>query len=125
MKYSKVILICLFLFTIFLNGFITDDYFSITQKDVEFKIPKGFSKPVYDLSKNKITPAGFLLGRKLFYDGILSKDNTISCASCHQHFAAFAHIDHQISHGINNLIGKRYVPALQNLVWNNSFMWDG
>jgi cytochrome c peroxidase len=113
------------LFTIFLNGFITDDYFSITQKDVEFKIPKGFSKPVYDLSKNKITPAGFLLGRKLFYDGILSKDNTISCASCHQHFAAFAHIDHQISHGINNLIGKRNVPALQNLVWNNSFMWDG
>jgi cytochrome c peroxidase len=106
-------------------GFIADDYFSITQKDVAFKNPKGFPKPVYDLSKNKITPAGFLLGRKLFYDGILSKDNTISCASCHQRFAAFAHIDHQISHGINNLIGKRNVPALQNLVWNSSFMWDG
>lgn len=126
MKNSKVILIGLLFSFLLLNGFITcDDYFAITQKDVEFKIPKGFPKPVYDLSKNKITPAGFLLGRKLFYDGILSKDNTISCATCHQRFAAFAHIDHQLSHGINGLIGKRNVPALQNLVWNNSFMWDG
>jgi cytochrome c peroxidase len=125
MKNSKVVLICLFLFTILLNGFITDDYFSITQKDIEFKIPKGFPKPIYDLTKNKITPAGFLLGRKLFYDGILSKDNTISCASCHQRFAAFSHIDHQLSHGINGLIGKRNVPALQNLIWSNTFMWDG
>ena len=126
MKNNKVILIGLFLFTILLPGFIADDsYFNITQKDVEFKIPKGFPKPVYDLGKNKITPAGFLLGRKLFYDGILSKDNTISCATCHQRFAAFSHIDHQLSHGINGLIGKRNVPALQNLVWSNSFMWDG
>ena len=108
-----------------LSGFIADDYFSITQKDVEFKNPKGFPKPVYDVEKNKITPAGFLLGRKLFSDPILSKDNTVSCATCHQSFAAFAHIDHQLSHGINGLIGKRNVPALQNLVWNNSFMWDG
>ncbi len=126
MKNSKIILICLLLFTVILNGFINDDsYFSITQKDVEFKIPKGFPKPFYALEKNKITPAGFVLGRKLFYDPILSKDHTISCASCHQHFAAFAHIDHQLSHGIHGLIGKRNVPALQNLIWNNAFMWDG
>jgi len=125
MKNSKVVLICLLLFTILFNGFINDDYFTITPKDVEFKTPKGFPKPVYDLTKNKITPAGFVLGRKLFYDPILSKDNTISCATCHQRFAAFSHIDHQLSHGINGLIGKRNVPALQNLIWNNTFMWDG
>ena len=107
-------------------AFIEDNpYFIINKKDVEFKIPKGFPKTVYDFRKNKITPEGFVLGRKLFYDPILSKDSSISCAFCHQRFAAFAHIDHSVSHGINGLLGKRNVPAIQNLAWESSFMWDG
>ena len=40
-------------------------------------------------------------------------------------FAAFAHVDHALSHGIANRIGKRNVPALQNLIWKNEFMADG
>jgi cytochrome c peroxidase len=109
-----------------MSGFIIDNnYFTITQKDVEFHIPKGFPKPVYDFKNNTPTPAGFTLGRKLFYDPILSKDSSISCGFCHQRIAAFAHIDHALSHGINGLIGKRNVPPLENLVWSNSFMWDG
>ncbi|HEY5391241.1 MAG TPA: cytochrome-c peroxidase, partial [Hanamia sp.] len=52
-------------------------------------------------------------------------DSSISCSFCHQRFAAFAHIDHPISHGINGLLGNRNVPPLQNLIWNNAFMWDG
>ncbi len=39
--------------------------------------------------------------------------------------AAFAHIDHTLSHGINGLIGNRNVPPLQNLIWQQNFMWDG
>lgn len=124
----KLICFFVFLFSFFLlfSGFIGDNpYFTITQKDVEFHIPKGFPKPVYDFKNNIPTPAGFVLGRKLFYDPILSKDSSISCGFCHQRIAAFAHIDHALSHGINGLIGKRNVPPLENLVWNNSFMWDG
>ncbi len=114
-----------FLFLLF-SAFITsDNYFSITQNDVEFHIPKGFPQPFYDIKKNTPTPAGFTLGRKLFYDPILSKDSSISCGFCHQRIASFAHIDHALSHGINGLIGKRNVPALENLAWNTSFMWDG
>src|ERR1700690_1905785 len=91
-----------------LNGFISDNpYFTITKKDVELKIPKEFPKPFYDFSKNKLSPEIFTLGRKLFYDPILSKDSSISCSSCHQRIAAFAHIDHALSHGINGLFGKR------------------
>ncbi|HRH66872.1 MAG TPA: cytochrome c peroxidase, partial [Bacteroidia bacterium] len=92
----------LFLFiSVLLYGFCLDNpYFNISKKDVEFKIPKGFPVPKYDLTKNRITPAGFTLGRKLFYDPILSKDYFTSCASCHQRFAAFAHIDHALSHGM-------------------------
>ncbi|MEO8148012.1 MAG: cytochrome c peroxidase [Bacteroidia bacterium] len=111
---------------ILLNGFIEDNpYFIITKKDVELKIPKGFPKPVYDFKQNKITPEGFVLGRKLFYDPILSNDYFTSCASCHQRFAAFAHIDHPLSHGVLGKIGKRNVPALQNLIWKDGFMADG
>jgi cytochrome c peroxidase len=121
-----------FLFFVFLSivflqfGFDDDDpYFTITKKDVAFKIPKGFPNPNYSFSDNPITPKGFILGRKLFYDTILSLDNSISCGSCHQQYAAFAHVDHSLSHGIKDRIGTRNVSALQNLIWNKNFMWDG
>jgi len=107
-------------------GFTGDNpYFRISKKDVRFSVPKGFPKPVYDFKKNPITPEGFILGRMLFHDPILSLDSSTSCATCHQRFAAFGHIDHALSHGINALIGKRNVPSIQNMVWQNSFMWDG
>lgn len=102
-----------------------DPFFKITKKDVVLKLPKYFPKPLYDFSNNKITPEGFLLGRKLFYDTILSSNNSISCGSCHQQYAAFAHIDHALSHGIFDRVGNRNVPALQNLIWYKEFMWDG
>lgn len=65
------------------------------------------------------------LGRELFHDPILSKDSTISCASCHSQYNAFAHSDHALSHGIADRIGIRNAPALINLAWSESFMWDG
>lgn len=109
-----------------LNSFSSQkDYFLITTKDVVLKIPKGFPKALYDFKNNKLSPALFTLGRKLFYDPILSKDSSISCASCHERIAAFAHIDHSLSHGINGLIGKRNVSPLQNLIFKDAFMWDG
>jgi cytochrome c peroxidase len=100
-------------------------FFKIEEKDVALHVPKGFPKPLYEFKNNKLSPAVFVLGRKLFYDAILSKDNTISCATCHQRFAAFAHIDHRLSHGIYAKIGNRNVPALQNLIWKDSYQWDG
>jgi len=100
-------------------------YYSISKKDVRLILPKNFPAPVYNFQNNKLSPDRFLLGRSLFYDEILSKDNSVSCASCHQRIAAFAHIDHTLSHGIYGRIGNRNIPSLQNLIWNTSFMWDG
>ena len=65
------------------------------------------------------------LGRALFYDPILSRDSTISCSSCHSSYVAFTHVDHKVSHGIDDRIGRRNAPALMNLAWSKSFMWDG
>lgn len=97
----------------------------ITAKELKIRYPKSFPKPVYTFSANTISVNGFVLGRMLFYDPILSRDSTINCESCHQRAAAFAHIDHALSHGIDSKIGTRNVPSIQNLIWNTSFMWDG
>lgn len=124
---SKIYIVTLFTASFLILAFVSteDPYYLISKKDVRLTIPKGFPEPGYTFKNNKITPAGFVLGRKLFYDPVLSKDSTISCGSCHQQFAAFSHIDHALAHGIGGRIGKRNVPALQNLIWNTAFMWDG
>ncbi len=93
--------------------------------DVTLSVPKNWPKPNYDFSKNPLTKDKIELGRELFYDPILSRDNTISCASCHSQFTAFTHVDHDLSHGIENKIGTRNSPALMNLAWHKIFMWDG
>jgi cytochrome c peroxidase len=87
--------------------------------------PEPWPIPVYDYSKNPPTQAGIALGRKLFYDQQMSKDGSISCGSCHLSFTAFTHVDHALSHGIGDSVGIRNAPALMNLAWNTSFMWDG
>lgn len=76
-------------------------------------------------SKNPITEEGFQLGRKLFYDGNLSSDGFVSCASCHQQFAGFATYDHDLSHGVNNQFTTRNAPVLANLAWMKEYHWDG
>ena len=124
-RFVYLLFIACFLYTCLLSFTETNPYFIITVKDLVFTNPLGFPPPVYDYKNNKVTPEGFVLGRKLFYDPILSKDSSISCAFCHQRIAAFAHIDHTLSHGINGLIGTRNVPPLQNLIWQQNFMWDG
>lgn len=91
----------------------------------ESSFPKYFPKPVYQFEQNQSNDLKIELGRTLFYDPILSLDNTISCASCHNPYNAFAHVDHNLSHGINDKIGKRNAPVLFNLAWHKFFMWDG
>ncbi|MBL7903015.1 MAG: cytochrome-c peroxidase [Bacteroidia bacterium] len=88
-------------------------------------VPEGWPQPNYTFSTNPVSEAGFILGRALFYETLLSKDNTISCGSCHQLTSAFANTDHKLSHGINDLLGRRNAPGLFNLTWHTSFMHDG
>ena len=101
-------------------------FFSFQYLDNElFSVPKYFPKPIYDFSKNRLTKEKIALGRALFYDPMLSKNNTIACVNCHSPYSAFTHIDHDLSHGIYDSIGTRNSLALMNLAWQKSFMWDG
>ena len=87
--------------------------------------PRNFPAMRYALAGNPPDAATFALGRRLFYDPRLSSDSTVSCGSCHQQFAAFAHAGHRLSHGVGNQLGSRNAPALQNLRWKQSLLWDG
>lgn len=92
---------------------------------IYLEVPKGWPKPFYDAQKIPLSQEGFELGKALFYDPILSRDNTISCASCHLQATGFTHVDHDLSHGIDDRIGTRNSLALINLAWSKNFMWDG
>ncbi len=123
MKRSAVIL-CFIVFIITGIHFInTGDHSSATP--IPFIVPGGWPQPVYDFKQNPVTKEGFELGRKLFYDGRLSKDGNFPCAGCHQQFGAFATYDHSLSHGFNNSFTTRNAPALFNLAWQKEFMYDG
>jgi cytochrome c peroxidase len=87
--------------------------------------PANFADPVYDLTKNPLTYEGVALGKTLFFDGMLSRDGTITCAFCHIPEAAFAHTDHVLSHGIGDQLGSRNGFNIQNVAWNKAFFWDG
>jgi cytochrome c peroxidase len=93
--------------------------------NVQEVIPEGWPLPKYTFSTNTLSQERFVLGRALFYETMLSKDNSISCGSCHQDFAAFANAGHITSHGINDQFGKRNTPAIFNVNWHPYFMHDG
>ena len=114
---KNVVILCLFAFMMISFVLIKDNHF--------FNPPDYFPKPVYDFQQNPLDSNKIELGRTLFYDPILSDNNTISCVSCHSSFNAFAHTDHDLSHGIFDSIGNRNAPALFNLAWQKAFMWDG
>lgn len=90
-----------------------------------FKKPQNFPQPTYHFATNQVTKDGFELGRKLFYDPILSVNNTISCGSCHIQTSGFTQHGHSVSHGIFDRLGTRNSPPIMNLAWSKTFMWDG
>jgi cytochrome c peroxidase len=99
--------------------------FRLQNPVMEVKLPSNFPKPVYDLEQNPVTEKGFALGKKLFYDGNLSSNGIVSCGFCHQQPSAFTQHGHEVSHGVNDLLGKRNSLAISNVIWQKTFFWDG
>ena len=64
------------------------------------------------------------LGRRLFHEGALSRDGTVTCASCHPALTAFAD-PRRFSVGIDGQTGARHGMPLFNLAWKREFFWDG
>lgn len=125
MKSSNIPLPTLLLLSLLIVSCKDDKNDPLPVDNIAFVIPPGFPSPDYKFTDNAVTNERFELGRKLFYDEILSRNNTISCGSCHQQSGAFAHIDHRVSHGIDDLEGTRNSPPIFNLAWSTDFFWDG
>lgn len=87
--------------------------------------PNGFPDITFDITGNPITVNGIALGKKLFYEGRLSRNNTISCGFCHIQEYAFTHHGHNVSHGIDDRLGIRNAPPIQNMAFLSRFTWDG
>ncbi|MFL9834808.1 cytochrome-c peroxidase [Chryseobacterium terrae] len=92
---------------------------------VNLQFPSYFPEVTFDKSENPITKNGVELGRKLFYEGRLSRNNTISCGFCHIQENAFTHHGHTVSHGIDDRLGIRNAPPIQNMAFLKRYMWDG
>lgn len=102
--------------TIFLSFINNNNHSYIT-------IPIGF--PIPEIPEdNKLNKERIYLGKKLFFDKILSRDSSISCASCHRPEYAFTD-GLKKAVGIKNRSVTRNTPTLTNIVYNENFLRDG
>jgi len=73
---------------------------------------------------NPQTPEKIALGQKLFFDGRLSADGSVACASCHNPDRAFTD-GKPTSVGIRGQVGQRNAPTILNALYNKAQFWDG
>jgi len=120
--------VCLFFFFLLINCTSKEEGI-YTPISYNLEIPILFSNkliaPIIP-SNNPLTEEGVALGKKLFFDKILSGDNSQACASCHNPQNSFTDLQ-KFSEGINGGLGSRNSMPLFNLAWNfdERFAWDG
>ena len=94
-----------------------------TAEDYELKIPLGLKRMRIPrdnpLSKTKIE-----LGKQLYFDGRLSRDNTVSCASCHDPNKGWSN-GARFATGIRGQVGGRSAPTIINAGYSYFQFWDG
>ena len=73
---------------------------------------------------NPQTPEKIALGQKLFFEGRLSPDDTVACATCHDPARAFTD-GRPVSIGIHGRAGQRNAPTVLNALYNKTQFWDG
>ncbi len=95
----------------------------LSGQDYELVYPTWFNPPEIP-ADNQLTKKRVELGRKLFFDTMLSLDSTRSCGSCH--IPALAFTDGQkVSEGIKGRMVTRNSPSLANVAYKDNFMRDG
>ena len=88
------------------------------------KLPLGLTDAPGTPENNPLTESRVALGRKLFFDPILSENGTVSCASCHQPDHGFASPDPKAI-GLEGRVGDRNAPSLLNKAYAQHLFWDG
>ena len=97
----------------------------VTYDGTPYYLDEGDFPPASINEDNPLTVQGVKLGRMLFYETRMSKDNSMSCASCHRQEHAFTDTA-RFSIGVRGMEGKRQAMSVFNMAWNtNEFFWDG
>lgn len=110
---------------LFLTACNPEEKIDVPQDDYALEVPSYFPEPLYGLGNKALNKEGVELGRKLFYDPILSVNGKVSCASCHHQASGFSDEGKIFSEGVNGNKGFRNSPALSNLAWIPFFLADG
>lgn len=87
------------------------------------KVPGGLGK-IEHPKNNPLTPAKIALGKQLYFDPRLSKDATISCASCHDPKKGWSNGE-KVATGIDGQKGGRNSPTVLNSAFSRFQFWDG
>src|SRR3982751_6444692 len=87
-------------------------------------IPLGLDLYMPVPEDNPLTAEAIALGRELFFDPRLSRDQSLSCSSCHRPDHAFSD-GRQVPVGVFDRAGSRNAPALVNRGYGRMFFWDG
>jgi len=90
---------------------------------VSLELPDHFP-PVVFPEDNALTEKRIELGRRLFYDTRLSRDNSLSCSSCHLQEAAFTD-QLTVSEGIEGRLSHRNAPTLGNVAYQERLFAEG
>src|SRR5437867_7133880 len=98
---------------------------TFTSGEYTATLPLGLqASAAYVPDNNPMSQAKIELGRKLYYDGRLSKDGTISCATCHDPDKGFSD-GRSTSSGIAHQTGARNAPTVMNRLFSKEQFWDG
>ncbi|MFM7736245.1 MAG: cytochrome-c peroxidase [Alphaproteobacteria bacterium] len=88
-------------------------------------LPRGLQKDAAFVPENNpVSDAKIELGRDLYFDTRLSKDDTVSCATCHAPEHGFAE-PRKTSQGVGGKVGKRNAPTVINRLFSSNQFWDG
>lgn len=99
----------------------------VPPKETDQKLPLGIRPELYELSvpkDRKPTPEQIALGAQLFNDKRLSKDDSVSCATCHDPKLGLADGKPRAV-GIKNQVGQRNSPSVANALFLETQFWDG
>lgn len=97
---------------------------SVTRKVVKIKVPLGLTQNPPVPVENPMTAAKWALGKRLYFDPVLSSDGQVSCASCHNPRKGYTDAS-PVSTGIKGLKGGVSAPTVMNSAYSPLQFWDG
>lgn len=98
---------------------------TVTSGSYTLRLPLGLqADAAYIPEGNPLSREKIDLGKLLYFERRLSKDNSMSCATCHHPYHGFAE-PNPTSEGVTGAVGKRNAPTVINRLFSKEQFWDG